>query len=453
MIKLAFDYYDERRKEPFPNLTPKAVREYYNSNPVEEILRYDPPTPFPLKTTLGQFWQYLPQKYETVILNKHPVNINRDDFFLYTFGLYGDHNNLLASSGYKTSSSGVQYNVGFLNNVSPTAINLCRNGQLKFVVNYAHEPFSDYNFLKRFQKDLDIYQLSLEKDFLFFVGSSNFFDRHPETKGKYNIICENTPMTDCANVLEEMKIRAIPSIGFKSELIHEHELDTLREKHFITMNKTQKPHRLSIGCLFESKNMWDKVYASFLQTGNLSPTLTGDDILDNELKIAKEKLFEKMPIVLDSHGFAPEEIPTTRSFKKELYLNSYIYIVTETVFNDDVFISEKICNPIIVLQPFIVVAGPGYLKYLRDLGFKTFNGFIDESYDDIVNNHERMRAILKEIERISNMPIEDLHNWYQSIKPIVIHNRNLLSEKYARRELYIDNLEKFVRECKNASTE
>ena len=94
-----------------------------------------------------------------------------------------------------------------------------------------------------------------------------------------------------------------------------------------------------------------------------------------------------------------------------------------------------------MLQQFIVLAGPHYLKYLRKLGYQTFHGFIDESYDDEIDNGKRMWKICKEIERISNLPLNQLHDWYQSIKPIVLHNRNLLTSKYAYRPLYVNTLE------------
>ena len=33
------------------------------------------------------------------------------------------------------------------------------------------------------------------------------------------------------------------------------------------------------------------------------------------------------------------------------------------------------------LQPFIVMSTPKFLQFLKDNGFKTFDGFINESYD------------------------------------------------------------------------
>ena len=49
-----------------------------------------------------------------------------------------------------------------------------------------------------------------------------------------------------------------------------------------------------------------------------------------------------------------ESFEVTRAFKKEIYTDSYIQIVTETNFSNDIFPTEKIINPMIVLQPFIL---------------------------------------------------------------------------------------------------
>ena len=40
------------------------------------------------------------------------------------------------------------------------------------------------------------------------------------------------------------------------------------------------------------------------------------------------------------------------------------------------------------------------LKYLKQLGLKTFSPFIDESYDTIKNGKERATAIYNEIKRL-----------------------------------------------------
>lgn len=42
-------------------------------------------------------------------------------------------------------------------------------------------------------------------------------------------------------------------------------------------------------------------------------------------------------------------------------------------------------------HPFIVYGSPFTLKSLRELGFKTFSPFIDESYDETISPFRRMQ--------------------------------------------------------------
>ena len=108
-----------------------------------------------------------------------------------------------------------------------------------------------------------------------------------------------------------------------------------------------------------------------------------------------------------------------------IYLNSWLSIVTESSYFEherSVFISEKTFKPIACMQPFIIVGSKHVLKYLRKLGYKTFDGFIDESYDDL-DDSERFLAIVNALEKIKN--IKDKVAWYESMQDILEHNHKL----------------------------
>ena len=66
---------------------------------------------------------------------------------------------------------------------------MAKQKKLIFVFNISHEPFSDLNFLKQFS--IQIQSIGLEEfDFIFFGGSSNLLELHPElntTKFKFYI--------------------------------------------------------------------------------------------------------------------------------------------------------------------------------------------------------------------------------------------------------------------------
>ena len=80
---------------------------------------------------------------------------------------------------------------------------------------------------------------------------------------------------------------------------------------------------------------------------------------------------------------------------------------------------EKIAKPIIARRLFIVFANAGYLQHLRDIGFKTFDGIIDESYDSIENNIERWDQAFEQVKLLSQKKHIDI---IEQIKPIVDHN-------------------------------
>jgi len=78
----------------------------------------------------------------------------------------------------------------------------------------------------------------------------------------------------------------------------------------------------------------------------------------------------------------------------EAYRDTYFSLVTETVFNYPYsFRTEKIWKPVAVGHPFIAVANTGFYRDLHDMGFKTFGHVIDESFDTIDNNQDRIARI------------------------------------------------------------
>jgi len=98
------------------------------------------------------------------------------------------------------------------------------------------------------------------------------------------------------------------------------------------------------------------------------------------------------------------------------------------MFGNTPFISEKTYRPISNLQPFIMVGNYHSLRYLKEFGFKTFSPFIDESYDDETDYTIRMQKIYSEIEKLNNMPINEIHDWYYSITDILLHNQKHLMD-------------------------
>lgn len=111
----------------------------------------------------------------------------------------------------------------------------------------------------------------------------------------------------------------------------------------------------------------------------------------------------------------------------EVYLKSFCVIVTETMFAQPMgIISEKTMNAMKLGRPFIVVAPPRTLEYLHRQGFQTFGRFWDETYD-LEEDHEiRMLKILRVIDYINDMDMEQLKVLYSNMEDILNNNAEML---------------------------
>jgi hypothetical protein len=104
-----------------------------------------------------------------------------------------------------------------------------------------------------------------------------------------------------------------------------------------------------------------------------------------------------------------------------------------------IFFTEKIAKPLNSFNPFIIVSCQNSLKKLKELGFKTFDKWWDESYDNIENDYKRLDEIKKVIMQINEYSITDCYRIYDEMKDILIHNANLY-QKYTNKEYQINTL-------------
>jgi uncharacterized protein YnzC (UPF0291/DUF896 family) len=92
-------------------------------------------------------------------------------------------------------------------------------------------------------------------------------------------------------------------------------------------------------------------------------------------------------------------------------------------------LTEKSLRPIACGQPFILAGTPGSLQYLREYGFKTFDGYIDETYDTIQDPVDRLNAVITEMQRINNLTAKQKQQLLIGVKSSVTHNQQLFFSK------------------------
>jgi hypothetical protein len=117
---------------------------------------------------------------------------------------------------------------------------------------------------------------------------------------------------------------------------------------------------------------------------------------------------------------------------QNFYQEIFVDVITETRFAQPTAnFSEKVFQAMQYFRPFILVAPPFTLEYVRSLGFKTFSDFWDESYDTETNHGQRLIKIFKLIDTIEQMGFEDIKQMYQDMLPIIEHNRKQFMQQIA----------------------
>lgn len=102
---------------------------------------------------------------------------------------------------------------------------------------------------------------------------------------------------------------------------------------------------------------------------------------------------------------------------------AFLHVVTETIFYENKqHLTEKIFKPIVLGQPFVLATGYKGLKYLKSYGFKTFDQWWDESYDDIEDPQDRIQAIAKVVNNIAKLPLSQLEDLRKEMSDVLDHN-------------------------------
>ncbi|MDP4026000.1 hypothetical protein Q8W71_25545 [Methylobacterium sp. NEAU 140] len=214
----------------------------------------------------------------------------------------------------------------------------------------------------------------------------------------------------------------------------------LRSKFYTCLNFTPRPNRTSVVSWLMVNDYITKGYVSFgsfdlRKKGQHSPELCSWFPEIYEIQKGLQILLPHLPLVidLDPASQAPPEFELGPPY---IYADSYFSIVTETEVSggDMVRITEKVIKPLAMYHPIIIIGNPYSLQLLKGLGFKTFDGFFDETYDLILDPSARVKYIMNEIRRKLAMTKEDLHCAYWQLWPTLAYNashaRRVLGARY-----------------------
>lgn len=211
------------------------------------------------------------------------------------------------------------------------------------------------------------------------------------------------------------------------------------KKDFITFNRiinNDRSYRIYFVSLLKEYNLLPHGLVSFGVTDDSDDTWH-DEVADPNSKLsvnaklhAEQHLVDISKLIIDHsyvHGSASANIPRTidrLDYNNDtLNVDAFWHVVTETVFYyDKLHLTEKIFKPIVSKQPFMLLAAPGNLAYLRNYGFKTFSSVIDETYDTMLDADLRIEAVTKQLHWYCNLSELEKNEINRALEPIIQYN-------------------------------
>jgi hypothetical protein len=224
----------------------------------------------------------------------------------------------------------------------------------------------------------------------------------------------------------------------KLDDIKNHPTTDTKRNIFLFLNKEPRVHRIYTLSNLIRRNLIEKVSYSFgsIEKFNcprdLSHKMKDHVELVHQLELPKYLSID-FDDILKQHTISDKDLA--------LFSETHLSIISETLFFksaiidlknnhnhlDSFFLTEKTYRAIACRHPFILMSRPRTLRVLKMLGYKTFSPWIDESYDEIEDDFERLNKILDIIEDLSQKNTDFWIDFMKMTAPLVDHNFKILT--------------------------
>jgi hypothetical protein len=207
-----------------------------------------------------------------------------------------------------------------------------------------------------------------------------------------------------------------------------------RLRDFTVLSRTHKWWRATVMTDLHRTGLLDNSYWSYR-----TDVAIDEDETDNPIEVDTLEIRTDIKQFLSNGPYSCDALTHEQHNDHHLietthYTDSYCNIILETHFDADgsggAFLTEKTFKAIKHGQPFVVIGCAGSLSALRELGYRTFDHVIDNSYDTIQDNTERWIAVRSTIAKLKS---QNLYTWFESCRSDVEHNQQLFCSTKAQR--------------------
>ena len=274
------------------------------------------------------------------------------------------------------------------------------------------------------------------KQVVFITNDLNSEDSHNvySTQDKIKVISFMWNVYDVKRLMKHKFLRNIKNIDTE---INYKKKNIEKIKPFLKVNRTNRPERDLFMLFIEHEDLYDKFKISL-------PHFSKEDFPTHNrfkkyLKQSNIKfLLNKVPFDIDKtdetnhgpagygEGYFNADLP----FQPIHYRNTLFSIVmcAFPFVENACHLHSSTFNPIHQGHPIIQFGPYKSLERMRERGFKTFDKWWDESYDEIKDGWERFDAILKLVDKLSRKSNKELLEMYVDMKDVLQHNIDLINQ-------------------------
>lgn len=326
--------------------------------------------------------------------------------------------------------------------IPESVVRSIQTGDIKLVINNSFESF--HSMVDLLYKKIIIERKIPEESLIFFSESINIAPVVKRVASEFN---KKPIRTFCPQVSEYSVSVDIIKTLMRSTKKH----PTVENKKFLLTNRRWRPHRPAIVALLCAKGVLDQGYVSLIKDDNNWNNIF-DWLVDlncnnkqiTDLLVSNKNTILNLPTLnldktddqvvnffqdyYDYCGVREDLIPYYRA--------TYFSVVTETYFyknlNETLSFTEKVFQPMVYKHPFVLLARYQSLHYLKIMGYKTFHPYVNEEYDLIENDADRLLAIANEIERLCKLTPEEIQSFKEGCQKICEYNYQVLLHRLTK---------------------
>ena len=230
---------------------------------------------------------------------------------------------------------------------------------------------------------------------------------------------------------KKFNIKSCPfflSKSYESKFTYIEIEDRSLDKNFLFLNYVPRLHRRKMYNFMKHNNLLKKSNYSFGTDYQLNWHWINFDLYPSK-RVSNE---DNTLTLSQMHTIIPEYYTSFCSIITESYCFQNDEIIQpwmdkngNSIMKAPTFITEKTDKSLSVGQPFVIVSTPFFLKKLRELGFKTFDKWWDESYDEIEDDNKRIEKIQSLVLELSEWSLEKCTKVLIDMKQVLYHNMSL----------------------------